>query len=548
MNEQAWANAVVNQCVASGIDHFFLAPGSRCTPLTLAIARNEKSCVTQHFDERGLAFAVLGFGRASGRPGVFVCTSGTAVANAFPAVVEASAECVPMLLFTADRPDELRGTGANQTIDQREIFGSYPRMFSQMPVPEDLRSDAAGQGFLQGSLHSCIRESRSGPVHVNFMFREPFSIEEVDEPDKKSKTDGNGSVEKMPDEISVKVKGDAVIVLGSCNPEEAHEALQLADKLKCPMLSDITSGLRTGSLELPAEFSLPKPDTVLHLGGRVVSKSWLAWCSSIQDTATDFIHLTPTGRTFNPNRLTQQKIRMPLKDLVSNVDGPCTSQTFRDQWNLAAIRRNEIINSQLADTKTMSEAAIAFHLFEICPAAQGLFVGNSMPIRDLDWFGVDNTVDVRLIEANRGASGIDGLIATAAGYALGLQRPTTVVLGDLSALHDLNSLALVATSATPMVVVIINNKGGHIFDQLPIRQSPHFEQYFATPHGYGFEYAARMFDIPYLGISDMEHFKASYQEAVSDGKSIVLELFTDRLSNIETRQILQKEIRRCSKS
>ena len=156
MIDQVWASRAIECCLRHGIDHFFLAPGSRCTPLTLAVARvadQSRANVIQHFDERGLAFAALGYGRATGKPGVFICTSGTAVANAFPAVIESAMESVPMLLFTADRPPELRDTGANQTIDQQNIFGNYPKLFLDMPAPTD---DDLSKTFLADSLRNGI--------------------------------------------------------------------------------------------------------------------------------------------------------------------------------------------------------------------------------------------------------------------------------------------------------------------------------------------------------------------------------------------------------
>ena len=543
MNDQDWASSVVERSIARGIDHFFLAPGSRCTPLTLAVARHEQAYVIQHFDERGLAYAALGFGKSSKRPGVFICTSGTAVANAFPAVIEAATEGVPMLLFTADRPNELRGTGANQTIDQREIFGGYPRLFLHMPVPEDLASEAESQTQLQRSLEHCFRESKSGPVHVNWMFREPFSLEASGSSDVSPAAAKDDPDLDLSNQGSVEITGNTLIALGNCTPDEAREARGLAEKFSCPILSDVTSGLRTGSFELPTEFTLPRPDTILHLGGRVVSKSWLAWCNSLRESGTNFVHLTSTGQAFNPNRLPQKKIQMPLCDLVSKLEMPGSSGEFFQAWHSAAIQRDEVIRRQLSKSILLTEPAVAFHLYQACPVSHGLFVGNSMPIRDMDWFGVSENSEVRFVEANRGASGIDGLIATATGYSIGLQRPTTLVLGDLSALHDLNSLALVSKAPFPLVIVIINNQSGHIFDRLPIRNSQEFEQFFATPHNFEFENAAKMFGLSYFQIGEMEEFKSRYQESVSSGKSVVLELLTDRQRNIEARQQLQKEIR-----
>ncbi len=552
MIDRIWANAIIKSCLNVGIDHFFVAPGSRCTPLTLAIAGQPDAKVIQHFDERGLAYAALGFGKATGRPGVFVCTSGTAVANAFPAVIESSMEKVPLLLFTADRPSELHGTGANQTIDQQKIFGNYPELALHMPVPQDQESptDPTGQQFLSESIHQAFSASNHGPVHLNWMFREPFTI---------SKTESNETLDStnppppfpvsesnVNDSPAIQVTGNLLIALGSCRPAEAQQAVRLAKRLNSPLLSDVTSGVNAGSFELPVQFSLPRPDTILHLGGRIVSKSWLQWTDSIRDSGTKFIHVSSTGQSINPNRLEQDRYRNNFSNLDSTITGTPTTDDFRDAWQSANDARNKILDRELANSKKLNEPAIAFLVSKNCPPDNGLFVGNSMPIRDIDWFASSKHQEIRLVEANRGASGIDGLIATAVGYACGIKRPTSLVLGDLSTLHDINSLALLGKSQWPLIVIVINNQAGHIFDQLPIRDSQHFEQFFATPHTFHFEHAAKMFQVEYCCPKDCQEFADKYCEALKQNRTMIFELKTDRQYNTTVRQKIKEEVQRCS--
>ena len=556
MIDQIWAAVAIETCLRHGIDHFFLAPGSRCTPMTLAVARQGQAQTVQHFDERGLAFAALGYGRATGRPAVFICTSGTAVANALPAVIEAAMESVPMLLFTADRPTELRGSGANQTIDQVNIFGDYPELFIDMPVPGDVGSpeDADGLNWLRDELASAIARTQNGPVHLNWMFREPFTIESTTG-NTSAETDGlnlnqykheaQASESQEVDLTKINLRGNVLIALGGCKPEEAEQAIKLSKRLSCPLLSDVTSGVQAASFELPTEFDLPTPDTILHLGGRIVSKSWHQWTSSLDPGSVSFFHLTPTGQTINPNGLAVRQIHTSLLDLESKVVGSACAESFLQTWSDAARKRDEIVAEQLSNAPKISEPAIAFHVNRYCPRSSGLFIGNSTPIRDMDWFGVGMADGPRLVAANRGASGIDGLLATATGYATGLQQPVTVVVGDLSALHDLNSLALLAKSKWPLTVVILNNQAGHIFDLLPIRESPHFEQYFATPHSYQFEHVAKMFGLDYRYITKMDEFVSGYQDALAMDRSIVLEVMTDREHNLEVRKQFHDEVRTC---
>ena len=555
MIDRQWANAAIQSCLNREIDHFFVAPGSRCTPLTLAVARHKQAKVIQHFDERGLAFAALGYAKATGKPGVFICTSGTAVANALPAVIEAAMEKVPLLLFTADRPDELHGIGANQAINQQDIFGDHVELFLNLPAPQDkdVTQDPSGKEFLASSLGRCFTSALAGPVHVNWMFREPFSIAEDDEgsqglglSDEISNPGIPANDSRQTSATSIKVTGNTLIALGRCNVAQAQEAISLAKTLKCPIVSDVCSGLSIGSFELPSEFSLPRPDTILHLGDRFVSKSWLAWTRSVHDQGTQFFHLTPTGQTINPSGLDLIQHVLPLANLSETVSGTPTETEFLSVWQKTNELRNEIITEQLGKLNTMSEPAIAHSISRICQPTDGLFVGNSMPIRDLDWFGAGRREQVRLIAANRGASGIDGLLATATGYASGLERLVTVLIGDLSSLHDLNSLALVSQSPCPMIIVIVNNHGGHIFDLLPIQKSPHFERYFNTPHPFRFEHAAKMFNLDYQCFEDIGTFEQQYQRACSDGKTTIFELLTSRQQNIETRQTIREAIQKCS--
>ncbi|MEE2827156.1 MAG: 2-succinyl-5-enolpyruvyl-6-hydroxy-3-cyclohexene-1-carboxylic-acid synthase, partial [Planctomycetota bacterium] len=462
MIDEIWANFIVDCCIQNGIDHFFLAPGSRCTPLTLAIARHADASVTRHYDERGLAFATLGYGKVSGRPGVFVCTSGTAVANALPAVIEGAMEKTPLLLFTADRPPELLGVGANQAIQQKNIFGEYPELFRNMPVPEDQQSedDPDGLQYLSSELTKGIEAAGKGPVHFNWMFREPFSIDQKDQT-------RNHSFEVNPIRLAcraeskteietpIELTGNTVIALGRCHPKEAEEVQRLAQKLQAPLLADITSGLTQSSFELPTEFSLPAPDTILHVGGRIVSKSWHLWTSSLRDSKTQCLHVTPQDLVINPEHLELRRFVRPLSNLTDKISGPSTTEEFTDKWQRAADSRDTIITKLLGRTTRFSEPSIAYFLNENCPQTNGLFIGNSMVIRDMDWFRTRTANNPRSVLANRGASGIDGLIATATGYCAGLRKPTTVVVGDLSALHDLNSLSLAAKSDWPMIIFIV---------------------------------------------------------------------------------------------
>lgn len=535
MIDRLWAALAVSTCVREGIDHFFVAPGSRCTPLTLAIADHADVKITQHFDERALAFAALGYARATGKAGVFVCTSGTAVANAMPAVIEASMECVPMLLFTADRPPELRGTGANQTIDQQRIFGDYPRWFLDMPCPDE----ELGNEFVCSHVMRGITESGTGPVHLNWMFREPFglgtlpssAVGEIPDPPR---------IKQSPRRPSIEVSGNVLVIAGGCRPDEGLSIKQVAMQLGAPLVTDITSGMRGISPDVANISDLPQPDTVVHVGGRIVSKNWLRYTSQLKQTR--FIHLTPHDVLINPNHLGLERTVAPIESVDFSSSNESSIQ-FREAWELAESSRRDAVRGVFqSQGDRLSEPRLAFELGSLLQSGHGLMIGNSTPIRDLDWYGhwaEDTNV---VVCANRGASGIDGLIATGIGMASGLERPTTIVLGDLSALHDLNSLALVAKSAAPILVLVINNHGGGIFNLLPIKENEHFDRFFSTPHTVEFEHAAAMFGLAYRSASTVSQLVDAYTKGVKLNSSLVLEVKTDRAYNAVVRELLRAEI------
>lgn len=536
MFDREWAAVAVRYCAALGIDHFFLAPGSRCTPLTLSIAEQPELSITQHFDERGLAFAAVGYARATGKPGVFVCSSGTAVANALPAVIEASMEGLPLILLTADRPDELRGTGANQTIEQREIFGNYVRYFVDMPCPEDSRDIS----FVERQMEKAVAAVESGPVHLNWKFREPFGLRERAELGSREWVSVTPKTANESTPITLDLEGDTLMVAGSCNIREAAAIRKLAHRIQAPLVADITSNIRAISPDVGAATGLPQPNNVLHVGGRITSKKWLQYTSQIPTCR--FIHVTSRDVVVNPNRLTVERHVGALDSL--RVNG-ASSLPFRDAWQQAETHRRQAV-SRVVDAQgdALSETSLASLLGGLLKPEQGLFIGNSMPIRDLDqccFWQETLAVDVA---ANRGASGIDGLLATATGFANGLGKPTTAILGDLSSLHDLNSLALLANSNAPILLIVINNQAGGIFDMLPVATEcvQHFEKYFATPHSFQFEHAAKMFHLGYAHVQSNSALLQKYSEASTSGRSWVIEVATEREYNQEVRRQLREAI------
>lgn len=561
-----WANLIIEECVRCGVGLFCIAPGSRSTPLTTAVARHPHARHLVHFDERGTAFAALGYARATGKPAAWITTSGTALANGMPAVIEASVDQVPLLLLTADRPPELRHTGANQTIDQVKLYGDAVRWFFDMPVPDATVDPAMVLTTVDQAIYRTLR-SPKGPVHLNCMFRKPLAplaIEEAFTPKTPAMKRWHTAdrpythytqphveieeteLERLAERLQEAKRG--LLVVGKLTSMREAEAVRhLAEVLGWPWLPDIGSHLRLGHGASDSQIAYydhvlgrpgweeHRPDVVLHIGGRATSKRLLQYVQRAQPEAYIVVRDSPTR--FDPTHQVTDTIEAAIgpfaRRLAENVQALArfASTEWLNTWRSASYQVNAHIEDVLAEEEGMNEPTVARLISSHLPKDTGLFLGSSMPIRDVDMFAVATGAAVP-VAANRGASGIDGTVATTVGYAQGLERPVTVLLGDLALLHDLNSLAMLRDAPYPVVIVVINNNGGGIFSFLPIAEYPDvFESYFGTPHGYTFVQAARMFEIAYSQPKTKAAFREAYQQAVQSGASALIEVRTERTAN-----------------
>jgi 2-succinyl-5-enolpyruvyl-6-hydroxy-3-cyclohexene-1-carboxylate synthase len=561
------AELLIEELLRNGVDCFCLAPGSRSAPLALAVARRAADKAHVHFDERGAAFFALGHARATGRPAAVITTSGTAVANLLPAVVEASLDGVPLLLLTADRPPELRAAGANQTIDQPGIFGRYVRWQFDLPCPDEKFPLTA---LLTTADQAVFRTQYplAGPVHLNCMFREPLGPQRVAYPRRAllkplarwlasaqpftryATPRATPSANEVADVAKICAgarRGLVVVGRMPCRPPSAA-LTKLLQQLGWPVLADIQSQLRGAemaevithadlvllSAKLQKKF---RPDVVLHIGGGFVSRRVADF---LRESAPEhYVHVNPSPARLDPAHQVTCRV-------VAGVDefSAALAQRLprRTHGNLAAWRRADACAAKAlaGQPDTLTEPAIARTLASALPAQHALFLGNSMPIRNANMFA-----SAGCVVANRGASGIDGLVATAAGFAAGRGRPVTALLGDLALLHDLNSLALLAASRVPMVLVVINNNGGGIFSFLPVANSrAAFERFFGTPHGLTFAAAAQQFGLAYAAPNSLTELQAEYQTACLVGRPALLEIRTNRRQNHAEHLALQRELER----
>ncbi len=572
---QLWGYLIIEELVRHGIDYFVISPGSRSTPLTVAVARHPQAQKTICLDERGAAFQAIGYARATGKPAVLICTSGSAAANYFPAVIEAATDNVPMIILSADRPPELRQTGANQTIDQVNLYGSYPTWQFDLPCPTAEIEPKVVLTTIDLAV-SRSQQSPSGVVHLNCMFREPLAPTDapIDIPEslaqwQKSQAPYTRYARKIPMPAELEIQSlintiqqtnKGVLVVGRLKSTAETDAVaRLATKLNWAVFADIQSGLRLSD-DLPTLINyfdlllltdrsdlLAKIDTVIQFGTRIVSARWLKWLE--KHPPVNYVAIVTDAERHDPSHLVSlrldadivticdalaERLRQRLSQYLSPFPSSSWVQELRSASDTIGVSVDKFLK-----TPELTEPSIARTISQLIPHRHGLWVANSMPIRDLNMHGVSDGVGTR-IGANRGTSGIEGSIASATGFAVGLQAPVTAIVGDLSSLHDLNSLDLLRRNSQPVIVVIINNDGGGIFSFLPIAKSTQlFDPYFGTPHGLEFSHAAAMFGIAYYHPLDRAEFVRDYDRALAINQSAIIEITTDRTENWQFHQDLQ---------
>jgi 2-succinyl-5-enolpyruvyl-6-hydroxy-3-cyclohexene-1-carboxylate synthase len=465
---------LVDEWVRCGVRQAVVAPGSRSTPLAIALAERTEVAVHVVHDERVASFVALGVG-LDGPPAVLVCTSGTAAANFHPAVVEAGLSDVPMIVATADRPPELRGVGAPQTIDQLELYGRSVRWFHDAVVPDE--ADPAAWRPLAQRVFST---AAAGPVHLNLPFREPLlgAVGELPEPIGPPLPVPRGMAVGGPAIEYDRQRG--VIVAGGRSGVDPADVVALADRLGWPILADPCSGLRAASHAITAfdailrsgEFAdAHAPEVVVRVGRPPASKVLSQW---VVRSGAPVLQVGGPG-VVDPDR--NVAAFCSLADLAP-LDG-AVNTPWLARWRHAAERAEAVLDRALADG--LNEPAVARHVARAVGAAGAeLVVASSMPIRDVEWFGGP----VVAVHANRGANGIDGVMSTALGRALG-GRTVFVLLGDIAFVHDSNALVALTGRGADLRIVVVDNDGGGIFSFLPqatVLEPDRFEQLFGTPH------------------------------------------------------------------
>jgi 2-succinyl-5-enolpyruvyl-6-hydroxy-3-cyclohexene-1-carboxylate synthase len=527
-----WARVLVGELAGGGVRHLCASPGSRSSPLIIAAHEHPHMRVTLHLDERSASFFALGIARATGTPVALLCTSGTAAANFFPAIIEASQSGIPLVVLTADRPPELRGSGAPQTIDQVHLYGRYVRAFNDLPVPEAGLAQLRTAGAIAAHAASRACQPAPGPVHLNIPLREPLAPVPQDadavqalaaeyeaslhgEPrqlaidPQPGRLPSDRTVNRLADLLNRSLR--PLLIAGpttGADREGAGAVLSLAAATGIPLLADVASGIRFragGSAMVCGHADLflrsdafaagPGPDLVLLFGGVPVSKA-------IQETIVRHrafvVSIQPDAARRDPEAVSSWIVQAGGPEvcdrLLPRLEGSGEIATRRE-WKEKFVAAESTASRFLSTNPLPLEAASIRETVATLPQNTALFLSNSMPIRWAEAYCAVSMAGTA-VYASRGASGIDGITSTALGVAFGLRRPLLLVTGDVAFLHDLGGLFAARHLEQPVVILLLNNDGGGVFSFLPIGAFPDLcAPLFRVAHGGRLEAAAGLFGL-----------------------------------------------------
>lgn len=559
---RTWARVILNAVTRYGVKHFCIAPGSRSTPLTLEALQLQKQGIAEchsHFDERGLGFFALGLTKATQDPVAIIVTSGTAVANLLPAVVEASITHHKLIVLTADRPPELIGCGANQAIEQQNIFGSYPIANLNLPKPSQVFS---ANWLVSAVEQVCNRQLQdSGVVHINVPFAEPlYNADEnaiasdpwlspitrwLSQPKAKwISQQANQHNVLMHENWDYWRTKRGVIVAGKLSAEQGAGLAQWAETLGWCLICDVQSGVKP---TLPyadiwlsnktVEQRLLQADIVIQFGSQIVSKRVNQFLESFKG---EFWLVDDSQDYLNQFAHTQTRFVAKVHHFI-NVHPPL----LQKPWLLEPLALSNFcegfIEQQIGGN--LNEASLAHNIERVLPPNSNLFLGNSLFVRLVD--ALCKLPEGQMVYTNRGASGIDGLIATIAGIAKGNGLPTVAVIGDVSALHDLNSIALLRQISQPTILFVINNNGGAIFDMLPVEPYAK-DKFYRLTHNLEFSQIATMFGLEYLRPYTWADLGAKLKQAYARKNVTIVEIKTNEQAGSSLYKSLIEQISRAS--
>lgn len=563
----ACASALVDALVAGGVRHACVSPGSRSTPLALALARDDRVRVHVHLDERSAAFYAVGLARATDAPVALACTSGTASAEYFPAVVEAAQSRVPLIALTADRPPAVRRTGANQTIDQRELFGAYARAWLEPPVPSTAAD--AGRWAAVGARAAATATARPpGPVQVNCPFDEPLVPsdglhERTTPPAPQAAPSDDPPLDEVRAFAEAYAGARGVITVGQLRRPDTLAVLSLGTVLGWPVLAEPLSGLRldaggVGRALAAGQFLVSdagwlerhRPGVVLQIGAAPTTRPTQDLLADVDRLVVlDRDHLDPDPSHRAEGRIEADPELFAAAAWDTRDDVSAAAPEWADGWRAMDLVARAAVDRALDGWDEPFEGRVARDVAAFLPHGANLVVGNSMPVRDLDAFmaprrppRVWSAPDLLRVFANRGASGIDGMVSTTLGVAAAGDRPTVALLGDLSFLYDAGALLWSSTLGVDAVFVVLANGGGQIFASLDQRAVPELERLFVTPHPAAIEEVCRAARAGHQLVDRAGGLALALERAVRAGGVQVVEVPIDAARDRARREELRARV------
>jgi 2-succinyl-5-enolpyruvyl-6-hydroxy-3-cyclohexene-1-carboxylate synthase len=552
--------AFVDELARCGMRGACTSPGSRCAPLVLTLAREDRLRCYSHIDERCAGFFALGLAKTSGLPVAVTCTSGTAAAELLPAAIEAFQARVPLLLLTADRPPELRENGAGQAIDQLKLFGDATKWFFEVGTHDDASpARLRWMRTLACRAFSTALEGRPGVVHLNFPLREPLITEDPLPDDPTGRPDGHPYVRRAPmpivdeERLQKLVQGTKRGVVVAGREERAtsmgQAAAEFCEAAGWPLLADPLSGARRGNAAIAHYDALLReqafagklhPDLILRVGDLPVSKPLRTWLAGLRDIPQ--VALDPEGAWQDPAAVLSDSLALePVAALRGLAAKPALTPADSDWlagWRAADERAAEAILGVLA-SEDLNEPAIAVELGVLLPAAATLFVASSMPVREIETFWPVRPDPPRVL-CNRGANGIDGIVSSAFGAAAEAEGPVVLLIGDVALAHDIGGLLAAKRLDLKLTIVLVDNGGGGIFDFLPVsrtamaKEADIYTRHIATPPGLDFAQAAALYGLAHERVDTVPTFRAALERALSPQVgSAIVHVQTDRAGNLE---------------
>lgn len=564
MNERKVLTDYVYQIVASlmqnGVEDVVISPGSRSTPLAYAFASVKELNVYRQVDERSAAFFALGMAKAKAKPVVLLCTSGTAAANYFPAIVEAKYARVPLVVITADRPHELREVGAPQAINQLDLYGKHVKWFAEFPIPDEHIQTLP---YIERQIVRAVTIAKTppfGPVHINVPFREPLLIDFRKElPKGTFFSSFNGRLEPAPEALNalssiIRETEKGLIVIGELALGTKKEYLwSFIRKVRWPVLVESLSNMRANIPEDCRPYVIATYDallrsddfkrravceTLIRFGAQPVSKFLTIFLTEAKPRNYVVIDEDPMFR--DSASVSTHLIHASIGSWLENMEiHSSIDEAYFTLWKTADRLAMKHIREYSRHEK--DEGAFIHYLLEQLPDGSDVFVSNSMPIRDVDTFLLPVAKDIQ-IYANRGANGIDGVVSTAFGFSKGRGgRQTYLLIGDLAALHDISGFLLTRYQPCQLTVIVLNNDGGGIFSYLSqATVKEYYEDLFGTPTALEFHDVANMYGMDYIQIKSFDERERLFEK--SNHPLRLVEIMTNRHENVQAHRTLWQQI------